>query len=252
MPLTKKVFITGGTSGLGAALARYYDSHGYMVGVCGRDESRFKSEFPSSSAIKFYRADVSNRKEIFDVIKEFSVGGLDLVIANAGFSHSRKTKVPNFDESEAIIQVNLLGTLYTFEAALESMLKKQQGHLVAISSVAGFNGMPGTSAYSAAKSGVMKLTESYSIDLAQKGIDVTCVCPGWIKTPLADKNSHPMPFSVDVDYAVKKIVHAIKKKKKRVVFPFIMHLVVRFFSILPRGLFRGIMRLPFVNFSEEN
>jgi short-subunit dehydrogenase len=246
-----KVFITGGTSGIGAALAEYYLNQGATVAVTGRSRERFENRFDNHGKLIFYQVDVTDRAKMLEVMSEFCSDGIDLVIANAGFSHSRKTKIPSFDESDAIIKVNLLGVLYTFEGALQKMLDQKSGQLVAISSVAAYSGMPGTSAYSAAKAGAMKLCESYAVDLAPKGIDVTCIAPGWIDTPLAQANAHPMPFSVSVDKAVKEISGAIKKKKMIYVFPKPMEIIVKLLSYLPRRMFRWLMNNGPVNFSVE-
>lgn len=239
MPLS--IFITGGTSGIGLALARHYLSRGHNVGVCGRDESKF-SELKEFSKAKCYKADVAKRDEIYHAIKNFhQIAGLDMVIASAGISFGRKTQIPDFARSRQVIEVNLLGTLNTFEPAIEIMTEQKYGHLVAISSVASLCGFPGVSSYSAAKAGVNKLCEGYAVDLKPYGIKVTTIAPGFVDTPLTQKNHHPMPFLVDVDVACKKIANAIAKEKSFYAFPFVFSSFLKFLSLMPRSLYLFIM-----------
>jgi NAD(P)-dependent dehydrogenase (short-subunit alcohol dehydrogenase family) len=249
----KSVFITGGTSGMGLGLVKRYHKMGWRVAACGRNKQKFLeaigNEIPS---IQFYQVDVTKKEETVAAVREFAKGGLDMVIACAGLSYANKSRIPDFDHSYKVVHTNLLGTMYTFEPAIEYFLKQGHGHLVAISSIAGLNGLPGVSAYSAAKSGVIKLCESFYMDLGKDNIDVTCVCPGFVDTPLTQVNPHPMPFLLPVEVAVDKIIQGIEKKKMRVYFPFLFTLAVRLLSILPRRLYAFIMGSGKFNYSREH
>jgi short-subunit dehydrogenase len=141
--------------------------------------------------------------------------------------------------------------MYAFEAALDIMIPRGKGQLVAISSVAALNGLPGTSAYSATKSAVLKLCESLHIDLRQFNIDVTAILPGFVDTPLTQKNAHPMPFKMTAPKAAEKMVRAIDKKKMLYGFPFILYTVLRLLSILPRPWYRAFMSIKAFNYSKE-
>lgn len=249
----KSVFITGGTTGIGMELAKLYLSKGWKVGVCGRDRLKFEEHFSTDrDNVSFYALDVSNREELKAAIADFSKSiGLDLVIANAGIGYKSKTKVPDFNYSYKMVHINLLGVMYTFEAALDVMVPQGKGQLVAISSLAAFNGLPGTSAYSATKAAVLKYCESLNIDLKQFNIDVTAICPGFIKTPLTDGNHHPMPFLMEAPKAAQKIFRAITKKKMIYAFPFVFSLMVRILSMLPRTCYRRFMSIKMFNYSKE-
>lgn len=242
-----KVFITGGSTGIGYQLAKTYADEGYLVGVCGRDESKF---VPYDN-VHFYRADVSHKSEIQTVINEFSQGELDLLIANAGISMGNKTVIPDFDAYENVLNINIKGVLYSFEAALKMMLPKSKGHLVAISSVAGLVGLPGAGAYSASKSAVIKMCESWNIDLGPKGIDVSCICPGFIDTPLTKKNNHPMPFLMSVEEGGKLIKKAIDGKVQFYAFPLPMAFVTWFLKVIPRFLYKKLMTIKLFNYSRS-
>lgn len=240
--MSLSIFITGGSSGIGQALADYYLAQGHTVGIFGRDDKKF-DYFKNNSKAFCYKGDVVNKEEVHAAIGEFNKEhGLSIVIASAGLSFAKKTQIPNFEVSRKIIDVNLGGVLNTFEAALKIMLPKKSGHLVAISSVSALCGFPGVSAYSAAKSAVAKLCEGYGIDLAPFGIKTTCICPGFVKTPLTDLNHHSMPFIMPAEKAARLIARAVEKEKPYYIFPWFFGRVLTFLSVIPRPLYRLLMR----------
>ena len=249
----RAVFITGGTTGIGMELAKLYLSRGWKVGVCGRSRQKFDDNFTTHlDHLTFYGLDVSNRKDLKAAIADFSKSsGLDLLIANAGIGYIHKTKVPDFEYSYKMVEINLLGVMYSFEAALEIMIPSGKGQLVAMSSIAGYNGLPGVSAYSATKAAVQKYTESLHLDLKQFNIAVTTICPGFVETPLTSTNRHSMPFLVKAPKAAVLIARAIEKKKMIYAFPFIFASIVRFISILPRTWYRFIITKKAFNYSKE-
>lgn len=248
----KAVFITGGTTGIGMELAKLYAGKGWKVGVCGREKSRFDENFSiPNSNVSFYAVDVANRDELKAAIVDFSKSiGLDLLIANAGIGYKFKTKVPDFEWSYKMVHVNLLGVMYAFEAALDVMIPRSKGHLVAISSVAGYNGLPGVSAYSATKAAVQKYCESLHLDMKQFNINVTTICPGFVETPMTANNQHAMPFLMKAPRAAHLIYRAIDKKKMIYAFPFFFSIIVRILGMLPRTWYRAFMRLKSVNYSK--
>lgn len=249
----RAVFITGGTTGIGLELAKLYLSQGWKVGVCGRDRQKFEENFTvQRDNVTFYSVDVSHREELKSAVADFSKSiGLDLMIANAGIGYKVKTRVPDFEYSYKMVHINLLGVMYSFEAALNVMIPRGKGQLVAISSVAGYNGLPGVSAYSATKAAVLKYCESLHLDMRQFNIAVTAICPGFVETPLTSTNRHPMPFMMKAPRAAELIAKAIKKKKMIYAFPFIFAAIVRFISILPRTWYRFIITKKSFDYSRE-
>lgn len=246
------IFITGGTTGIGLALARLYLEEGHRVGICARNLEKFPLEIRNKyKLLKCYQVDVVNREELRSAIMDFSQGDLDIVIANAGRSVGAKSKTPQFSVANTIIDINVKGVLNTFEIALELMLPRKKGHLVATASVAGLVGLPGAGAYSASKAAVLKLCESYSIDLRRSGISVTAIAPGFIDTPLTQQNNHKMPFLMSAEKAAKLIKRAIEKKKPLYIFPFRMKLVMTILDKMPRSLYRALMSLKMFNYSSD-
>ena len=246
--MSLSVFITGGTSGIGLAMAQAYLDRGATVGICSRSLDKV-SDFNHKNLYK-YEADVIDKVAMeITILEYFSEHGLDYMVASAGIGYAKKKKIPDFDQSRQIYEVNVVGVLNAFEPAMKIMLKQKSGKLIAISSLAAFNGLPGVSAYSASKAAVKQLCESFAIDLKDQGIGVTCIAPGFIDTPLTRRNHHPMPFLMESDKAAKLILRAIEKNKVLYAFPFILSNVVRLLSFLPRGLYTRIMTRDSMNYS---
>lgn len=249
--MTQKVFITGGTTGIGWELAKTYAKSGAMVGVCGRDLSKlpanYQKDFPT---IKAFAVDVIEAAPLIAAVNEFAPEGLDVMIANAGIGVGSKKRDPNFEAQRRVFAVNVGGVINAFEAAYPKMMANNRGHLVAISSVAGFVGLPGNGAYSGSKAAVIKLCESMQLDLKNTGLNVTCICPGFIDTPLTQKNDHPMPFLLPVEKGAALIKRAIDNKKHLYLFPLPMKLVMTLLDKMPRRLYRFLMTFKFANYSK--
>jgi len=239
-----RIFITGGTTGIGAALAEYYLRENHEVGICGRDLNKISPELGQFDLLKSYKVDVTDHAELGRAIAEFSgKEGLDLIIASAGISVGSKSRSIDFSRAYKVMDTNVQGVIATFDYALQEMRKKGRGHLVAIASIAGFIGLPGAGSYSASKSAVLTLCESMAIDLKHENIDVTAIAPGFIKTPLTQKNNHPMPFIMSSTKAASIIAKAITKKKTLCIFPWQMNIIINILSRLPRWLYRLIMNI---------
>jgi short-subunit dehydrogenase len=244
------VFITGGTSGLGLALAELYYNNGHRVGLCGRDISKLPKESKAPERWRPYTADVLNKEQLAEAIHDFSKGHrLDLLIASAGRSVGKKSKIPNFSVAQQVIEVNIFGVLNCYELALPIMQSQGTGHLCAISSVAGFMGLPGASSYSASKAAITIFNESLTLDLKDSGINVSTICPGFVDTPLTRQNNHKMPFLMSSEKAAKVMKKGLDRKKSLIVYPWQMWIVVTFLSKIPRSWYRKLMGLKWLNYS---
>ena len=252
------VFITGGSSGLGLALGVKFLEAGHKVGFCSRSKEKFDENSKNLLAkfegqFCYYECDVTDGEKLKTVVANFiGDGSIDIMIANAGIPTGKKKRLPNFEILRRVIDVNVNGVLNSFEAALPHMLDQKSGQIVAVSSLAGYNGLPGVSAYSASKSAVMKICESFAIDLKRENISVTALCPGFIKTPLTDINPHPMPFLLSLEKGSELMYKAILKRKKRYSFPFPLFTLVWFLSVLPRPLYIWLMSADKWNYSVKN
>jgi NAD(P)-dependent dehydrogenase (short-subunit alcohol dehydrogenase family) len=207
-----RVFITGGTTGIGFGLCELYLKEGHQVGICGRSLAKlpqgFIEKFPN---LKCYELDVLDKESFKHAVADFSKGELDLIIGNAGISGRKDATVIDFQKAGEILNTNIFGVLNTFEVGLSEFLPRKKGQIVVIASVAGFVGLPWAPAYSASKAAVLKLGESLAISLKNDGILVTTIAPGFIDTPLTRKNKNKMPFLLTLEDGAKRIKNAIDK-----------------------------------------
>ena len=165
--------------------------------------------------------DVTERQAVIDSVQRAvdSLGPIDLLIANAGMGIP--TPAHRFDASvfERVVSVNLTGAANCLEAVLPAMIARDRGHIVSIASLAGYRGLPGSGAYCASKAGMRSLFESLRLDLSNTNVDVTTICPGFVKTPMTESQKFPMPFIMELDAAVERIERAIEKKRTEYAFP---------------------------------
>ncbi len=245
-----KVFITGGTTGIGFGLCELYLKEGHKVGICGRSLSKlpegFQEKYPN---LKCYQFDVLDKESFKKAVNDFSNGDLDLIIANAGISGTKDKGYVDFEKAGNILNTNILGVLNTFEVGLEKFLPKNKGHIVVVASVAGMVGLPWAPAYSASKAAVLKLGESFAISLKNHGIVVTTIAPGFIDTPLTSRNKYKMPFLLSLDEGAKRIKNAIDRREILFIFPWQMKILMYFLDRMPRWLYRFLMGLNFVDYS---
>jgi len=235
-----RIFITGGSTGIGNSIGQLFVKAGGKVGVCG---FQIPSEVgPLPEGFTYYQADVTDEVALKNAIDQFTKdqGGIDIVIANAGMNMP-KTLVPDTQKGKVVTQVNVLGVIHTFSAALPYFLNQKHGHFVAISSLSGLNGLPGMSYYGASKAFVSTFCEGLAVDLHHEGINVTCVHPGFIATSFTSKNTHPMPFLLSQEEAAESIYKAIIHRKTHLYFPTVPALFMGLLRRIPRALYYPIM-----------
>lgn len=239
-----KIFIAGGTSGIGLAVARKYLEQGHEVGVCGRSQERIDA-VKKHEKLKIYRLDTYDKLSFEAAVKDFSKGELDIMIASAGSYSNSRTRRLTQDEAVNMLKVNIAGTLNAFEIAREIMLKNGKGHIAAISSVAALLEYSGASVYSKSKRVVINLCEAYKEALSDFGIGVTVVIPGYIDTlKLRELNSNDVskkPFIMTEEYAADIIIKSIEENRDKIVFPKKMKIAVSILSMLPKKILSMIL-----------
>jgi len=243
----QRVFITGASSGIGQALARYYATQGAVLGlVARRGEELQKLAATLGQPCAVYALDVRDARALQDAAMDFMqrFGVPDIVIANAGVSRGTLTEfredTPAF---KAIMEINVLGMVHTFQPFIAAMKESpSKGRLVGIASVAGIRGLPGAEAYSASKAAAIAYLESLRIEMAGFGIAVTTITPGYIRTAMTDVNTYRMPFLMDVDVAVEKFAKAIAGRRRFVVIPWQMGVVARVMRLIPPKLWDWLMK----------
>jgi short-subunit dehydrogenase len=242
----KRVFITGASSGIGAALAREFSDEDVVLGLISRRIEQLDNLANDlATDVYVYAADVGDSLAMKSAAEAFiqSVGVPDVVIANAGVSSGTLTsEAKDQVVFEQIMRTNVLGMVHTYQPFVEAMKIRGSGTLVGIASIAGFRGIPGSGAYSASKAAAIAYLESLRVELSSSGVNVLTVCPGYIKTPMTDVNPFYMPFLMDADQAARSIRKAIIKKKRFHVLPWQMSLVGFLLRFVPRYLYDSLMR----------
>jgi short-subunit dehydrogenase len=235
------VFITGASSGIGWALAEEFARRGARVGVVARREERLRQLCEvirtNGGTTEFAVADASDRAAVHAALTTLTdrLGPCDVMIANAGVGQSNSATDLNVTGAEEVIRTNLLGPMYAFEAVLPDMLARGSGHLVGISSVAAFKGLPTAAAYCASKSGLNGYLESIRISLRKKNIAVTAICPGFVRTEMTANNKR-MLWAMNAEVAARKIADAIARQKRVYSFPRRMRLLMAMLRWMPDRL----------------
>lgn len=243
----KVVFLTGASSGIGEALAVEMAKRGAILGLLARREELLKnlaSKCEKSGAIaRIFPCDITDERAVReaadDLRKEF--GRIDILIANAGIGGNAKHAkdlVPQ--DFRRVIDTNLNGSVNSVAAVLPQMLDRGEGQIVAVSSLAGFRGLPKSASYCASKAGMTAFFESVRLDVQERGVAVTIIQPGFIKTPLTSGRKNKMPFLMELDDSVPLFLKAIEKKKKFAAFPWQLAAFVRAGRIFPAWLYDKI------------
>lgn len=237
----KSVFITGASSGLGAHLAIEYADKTRTLHLCGRNKDRLNNTAiicrKKGAKVFTYLFDTTDAKASQKAIEQaFKRTPLDLVIANAGVSAGVIGIPENTEAIRRIMTTNIFGTLNTLLPALDLMHKRHKGHIALVASLAAYRGMASCPAYSASKSAVKALGEALYGQQKPKGIHITTICPGFIETPLTDKNRFYMPFLMKADKAAHIIHKRLNHAPALIAFPAIMVFGAWIGSCLPSCL----------------
>ena len=250
MRTPRSILITGASSGIGAALAQEYAAPGMSLALSGRDANRL-----SEVAEACRTAGATVDTEILDVADASAMDAwfvatdaerpLDLVVANAGISGGTAGGVESDDQVRAIFRTNVDGVLNTVHSAADLMRKRGGGQIAVVSSLAAFRGYPSAPAYSASKAAIRVYGEALRGALADDGINVTVVCPGYIRSRMTAANDFPMPMLMDADRAARIIRRGLAKNRARIAFPWPVYAVAWMLGALPPWLTDLLMvRLP--------
>lgn len=237
-------WITGASSGIGHALAEKLAQSGHIIAVTARHDNALRTlhdRYPDY--IIPCPGDITDHGGMHQIIASLLARGYTIhtAILNAGTYSPDDAASFNSPIFARTIDVNLSGTAHCLEAILPGMLAKGRGHIVIVSSVAGYRGLPRSIAYSASKAGLIAMAEAMAFDLVPRGIKVQIVCPGFVKTPLTDKNDFSMPSLMPVDDAVRAIIKGMEQNKFEIAFPRNFVLVMQGMKFLPWRLYYRIM-----------
>ena len=243
------VFITGASSGIGAALAKVYASQGARVALVARRQEALdalRQTLPNPERHFIYALDVTDHQALAQAARAFlaAVGEVHVVIANAGVSAGTLTEhAEDLPVFARVFETNVTATVATFAPFIESMratAARAPCRLVGIASVAGIRGLPGAEAYSASKAAVISYCESLRVELRSSGIRVVTIAPGYIDTPMTQSNSYQMPFLMPVDHFAEKTVGSIAAGVSYRVIPWQMGVVAKLLRCLPNFLYDAL------------
>ncbi len=240
--------ITGASSGIGRGLALELARRGASLGLIARRADALTELVGEIDAVGSkglaIPADVRDSDSLGEAVKRISaeLGPIDVMIANAGVGPTKHAADLRGEEVAEVININVIGAANSATAVVPQMIERGQGQLVVISSLAAYRGLPKSAAYCASKAAVSAFFESFRLDLEPRGIDVTIIHPGFIKTALTSGRHAQLPFLLELDDAVKRIVGAIEKRKKTFSFPWQLATIVRAGMIMPIWMYDRISR----------
>jgi short-subunit dehydrogenase len=240
----KTILITGASSGIGEALADAYARPGATLVLTGRDRERLDAVaarcMERGAVVLAATVDVADRAGMADWLALVDrATPVDLCIANAGISGGTGGsggKGESEEQARRILAVNVEGVLNTIHPLIGPMTARGRGQLALVSSLAGFRGYPGAPAYCASKAAVKSYGESLRLDLRATGIEVSVICPGFVKSRITDRNRFPMPFLMDSDRAASIIKRGLERNRGRIAFPLPTYLMAWMIAVLPSAL----------------
>jgi short-subunit dehydrogenase len=243
-----RIWLTGASAGIGRALAIELGRQGASIGLTARNtvalEEVASEVVEAGGKAVVLTGDVTDQEQMQALADrmEHAFGAIDILIANAGTHLFTQPDEFDIKEYMHLMSLNYGGVLNCIAAVLPGMQTAGQGHIVGMASLAGYRGIPRAAAYGASKSAVIHFLESLRFHLAGDGIPVTIINPGFVRTPLTDKNDFHMPFLIDADKAARIICRGIAKNRQEISFPIPFNWVIKLMRIIPMPLYNLIMR----------
>lgn len=254
--MQKRAFLTGASTGIGRALSRELVARGWRVALASRQaevlESQAREIDPGRERTQVFQLDVSDTDSIAPIMERAAAvfGGLDAVIANAGVGIPIKAVKLDLKTIRQVFEVNVMGAMETLIAGLPHVRQAEHGVLVGVSSIAAWRSGPGAAPYNASKAAFSSFLEGMRSELSDLGVCVLEICPGFVKTPMTDRNDFKMPFLMPPERAASLIARAIEARQPRLSFPWqtalgmslVRRLPDRIFDALNRRLARRILK----------
>jgi len=238
--MTKNVWITGASSGIGKALAIKFATEGWHVAASARRGNLLQELKNNNLNIHSFALDVkdeSGAKKVFqDIIEKFKT--IDICVFCTGIHDPDAEKKLSTEKIREIMETNFFGTLNCIMAVNDYLRERKNGHIAVVSSVAAYRGLPAASGYCASKSALTSLAESLYFDFKRYNVKVSVISPGFVKTPMTDKNKFPMPMIKSPEYAAEKIFIGLTKKNVfEIHFPITLTIMMKMLKIMPNWLY---------------
>jgi NADP-dependent 3-hydroxy acid dehydrogenase YdfG len=242
---SQRIWLTGASSGIGEALIAPLVASGARVAISARRGERLTAlaaRFPSG-LVRPFPLDVTDRAATADTVRAIDAewGGIDLAVFNAGTHIPVNGTRLDAADFETLIRANYLSLVYGIEAVVPGMLARRAGHIAGVASVAGYRALPTAAAYGASKAAAIYALEALRFDLQSHGIDVTVINPGFVRTPLTDRNTFDMPALIDADQAARIIARGLARRKKEIHFPARFSWSMKLLRVLPFPIYERLI-----------
>ncbi len=238
--MKKVIWITGGGTGIGKAVAIKFANQGWNVAISGRRENILKEVEDINPNIKSFPLDVNDKGKCFEIMKNIKdeYGDIDICFFSTGTWDPKKEREIDVEQIDKVFKVNFFGTLNCIKAVEDHFRNRKNGTITIVSSIAGYKGLPNSTGYGPSKAALNNLAESLYFDFGRYNVRVCLVSPGFIKTPMTDKNDFKMPFLKTPEYSADKIYNGlINSNKFEIHFPKSLTLLLKFLKIIPDRLY---------------
>ena len=241
----KVIWITGGSSGIGKALAYKFANEGWQVALSARREELLNEISRSNNNIHSFPLDVLNVekcKEVFNkIISKFK--NIDIAVFSTGIHDPNSERKINLESIRKIMETNFFGTMNSINSVYNYFKDKKSGHISIVSSVAGYRGLPMAGAYCASKSALISYAESLYFEMKRFNVRVSVVNPGFIKTPMTDQNPFPMPMIVSAEFAAEEMFKGLTKSNSfEIHFPKKFTFIMKILKIMPNWLYLKLIK----------
>ncbi len=240
----KTIWITGGSTGIGKALAIKFANAGWNVAISARRESLLKEISENNKNIFSFPLDVTNKSKCIEVFEEIKnkFESVDICFFSTGTWDPKKEKDIDVEQIEEVFKVNFFGTLNSIKVVEKYFKNRKSGIITIVSSIAGYRGLPNSTGYGPSKSALNNLAESLFFDFKRSNVRICLVSPGFIKTPMTDKNDFKMPFLKTPEYAAEKIYDGLVNKNTfEIHFPKSLTLILKTLSFLPSKIYFSLI-----------
>lgn len=241
----KRVWIVGASSGIGAAVGRQLLALGARVALSARSTDDLERlAAPHNGAALALPLDVTDAAAVAPALQRVvsAWGGVDLVLLCAGSHQPVRAWELDAADARRLVDVNLNGVINCLPPVVAQLLQQQSGGVAVVSSVAGYGGLPTALVYGATKAALINMTETLYLDLAPRGLGVYVINPGFVRTPLTDKNTFPMPALISADEAAREIIAGLEKGRFEIHFPRRFTLWLKLLRLLPYRWYFALVR----------
>ena len=236
----KTIWITGGSTGIGRALAIKFANNGWNVAISARRENLLNELSDKYENITSFPLDVTDKIKCTEVFTQIQnkFQEIDICFFSTGTWNPKKEKDIDVEQIEDVFKINFFGTLNSIKAVEQYYRDRKKGIITIVSSIAGYRGLPNSTGYGPSKSALNNLAESLYFDFRRSNVRVCLVSPGFIKTPLTDKNEFNMPFLKSPEFAAKQIYSGLVNSNSfEIHFPIQLTLILKFLRILPYKIY---------------